>query len=346
MITKVKKVILLFMGIGLLLSCETEFDSYVYSDPIPIIYGLINPDDSLYQIRVSRTYVGEGSALDLAKINDSIYFDDAEVILETYHKKRLLQSVALEKTQIGDRVAGIFSSSPNYVYQTDFNRLNIRTKDIESIGLINELDLRLSVVIPDRQDTIRGYSRLIAPPHIVSPKSGYQKVYLYGEIPFHMEWSHTVSKQYYEILIKLRYKEVYDEHEEEAEVEWILKGIEYNESSIPGGTRNYYAYYFRPESFYSQISAVIKKDPYVKGRVIRSIDFVVLTTDASMREYNRIGELQDDYRGASYSNIENGFGLFSTFTSTGVYNLRLGQRELDSLAFGKYTRHLGFKNWE
>ena len=30
----------------------------------------------------------------------------------------------------------------------------------------------------------------------------------------------------------------------------------------------------------------------------------------------------------------------------GVYNQRLGQRELDSLALGSYTRHLNFSRWE
>lgn len=65
-----------------------------------------------------------------------------------------------------------------------------------------------------------------------------------------------------------------------------------------------------------------------------------------MNEYNRIGEMADDYHGASYSNIENGFGLFTAYNSIGVHDLHFGQRELDSLAFGKYTKHLRFKNWE
>jgi hypothetical protein len=84
----------------------------------------------------------------------------------------------------------------------------------------------------------------------------------------------------------------------------------------------------------------------VKGRVIRNVDFVILTSDYSIHDYNHISEISDDYRGASFSNIENGFGLFTTFNTIGVTKLRLGQRELDSLAFGKYTKHLNFKNWE
>ena len=216
----------------------------------------------------------------------------------------------------------------------------------QAMGVPYDLDLNLSIILPDNQDTVKGFARLIPPPKVVSPNSRFRKVYLYGEVPFHMEWVHTFTDNYYEILITLRYKEVYDYHEEITEVQWALSGIEYNESSIPGGSLNYYAYYFRPESFYSQISAAIKDNYLVKGRVIKNVDFVILSSDPSMREYNRIGELADDYNGASYSNIENGLGLFTTFTNIGVYNLRLGQRELDSLAFGRYTKHLHFKNWE
>ena len=337
---------LLFLAILVCGSCETEFDSYIESEPVPIVYGVINPNDSLFQIRLTRSFVGEGNALDHAKINDSIYFDEAEVYLEAYRKGNLFQSVKLEKTQIDDRESGVFSSTPNYVYQTTKDKLFISPELFTAMGVEYNLELNLSVILPDQQDTVKGYARLIPPPRISNPNNNYQKVYFYGDVPFHMEWVHTFDDNYYEILITLKYKEVYDYHVEDAEVQWILSGIQYNESSIPGGSHYFYAYYFRPESFFSQISAAIKEDYYVKGRVIRNIDFTILSSDPSIREYNRIGELADDYNGASYSNIENGFGLFSTYTDVGVSNLRLGQRELDSLAFGRYTKHLNFKNWE
>ena len=84
----------------------------------------------------------------------------------------------------------------------------------------------------------------------------------------------------------------------------------------------------------------------MKGRVIRNLDFVIMTSDKTIQNYVRMGEIADDYRGATYSNVANGQGIFTSFNTTGVYNLRLGYRELDSLAYGQYTKHLNFKNWD
>ena len=64
-----------------------------------------------------------------------------------------------------------------------------------------------------------------------------------------------------------------------------------------------------------------------------------------MEYYRSVYAISDDYHGAGYTNIKNGFGLFTTYSSTGVYGLVLGPQELDSLASGKYTRNLKFKNY-
>lgn len=340
--------ILLFTSLIFLASCETEFDTYIESKATPVVYGVINPDDSLYQIRLSRSFVGPGNAYNYAQNVDSIYYPEAEVYLETYRwGKQLLQSVRLDKVQIEDREDGIFAESPNYVYQTDFHNISLRPQQFEEMGIPyenNELVLR--AIIPGYQDTIIARTELKAPPNVFNPRSNFQRVYFYGEIPFQMEWTHKSHNNYFEVKVIMHYREVLEDGEREATADWVLTGIEYNENSIPGGTNNFYAYYMRPETFYSQVRASIPNDSLVLGRTIRNVDFIILTSDGTIREYNRIGEMADDYHGASYSNITNGIGIFTNFSTVGVYNLRLGQRELDSLAFGIYTKHLKFKNWE
>lgn len=341
-----------FIGIIIILvwvfqACETGFDPYIPSKPIPVVYGVINPDDSLYQIRLTRSFVGPGNAYDYSQIPDSLYFNSAEVYLETYlPNKKLHESTELELVEIEPRSEGIFASQPNMVYQTDFHHLGIRPEQFIEQGLPYDADLHLRVIIPGYRDTIIAQTRLKKPPRVVNPRANYQKVYFYGEVPFQIEWTHTESDNYFELQVVMKYREVLADGEREAQVDWVLSGIEYNEQTIPGGTNNFYAYYFRPETFYSQVRANIPYDPEVKGRVIKNLDFVILTSDKTIKDYNRVGEIADDYHGASYSNVTNGLGVFTAYNTTGVYNLRLGYRELDSLAFGHYTRHLNFKNWD
>jgi len=332
-------------------ACETDFDPYIPSKPTPVVYGIINPDDSLYQIRLTKSFVGPGSAYQYAQITDSLYFQNAQVYLDTYLESdtgnnALLESVELEFAQIEPRNEGIFASQPNLIYQTDYQHINLRPGQFSTLGLPYQVILQMRAIIPGYPDTVITQTHLKTPPRIVKPKSHFQKIYFFGEIPFQVSWTHTSKDNYFELQVIFHYKEILEDEQREAVVDWVLSGIEYNENSIPGGEHNFYAYYMRPDVFYSHIRAAISNSPQVKARLVRFIDFVILTSDGTIKNYNRIGELADDYHGASYSNINNGLGIFTSYNTKGVYSLRLGQRELDSLAFGAYTKHLNFKNWE
>lgn len=50
--------------------CETEVDLNAPEKDIWVVYGVLNPEDSVQYIRVSRGYLPEGNALDFAKEND------------------------------------------------------------------------------------------------------------------------------------------------------------------------------------------------------------------------------------------------------------------------------------
>lgn len=332
---------LLFM-----LSCSTDFDTYIESQPTPIIYAAINPEDSVYSVRLTKSFVGAGSALDFAQIEDSLYYSEAEVLLTTWHKGNMFQSVQLERVEANPREPGMFLTSPNYLYQASMNDLAMSQEVFEALGVEYDLELRMQIILPDNPDTISAVSRLLSHPRVINPRFIFKKVYFYGEQPFQMEWAHPVAGNYYEIGVTMRYRELLASGEERrTSSHWVLRGIEYNESSVPGSMNNVYSYFMRPESFYSQLSAAIEDDKEVKARIFTGVDFVILTAEPALKEYIRIFNMDDDYRGASFSNIQNGLGLFYTFIETGVYDLELGQRELDSLAAGRYTKNLRFKNW-
>lgn len=341
-----QRLVFVILCCSILASCSTEFEPHLPSDSTPVVYGLINPDDSLYQVRLTRSYIGPGNAYDYAKISDSIYYNDARVFFETRRPSGItIERVELFPVEVNKRQDGIFATEPNIVYQTDFNSIDLRAHISGNIDNNPDVSLFIEVNIPGNDSLVGSVSKLKEKPRIINPTSNFQKVYLYGEWPFYMEWTHTNPDTYFEIRVVMRYREILEEEEREAEVDWVLKGITVNENTFPGGTRTIYTYYFRPDNFYSQIRAAIPLDPEVKGRALISMDFIILTSDGSVKEYHQISNIADDYNGASYSNIINGLGLFATYNTIGVYDQKLGQRELDSLANGRYTRHLNFNPW-
>jgi hypothetical protein len=339
-------VIILLISI-LTISCSSDFEPHILSGSTPVVYGVINPQDSLYQVQLTKSFIGPGNAYDYALISDSLYYEDAHVFLESRNFKGVtIEEVELQQIEIDPGDQGIFAPSPNIVYQTDCNSIRLRQTDLAELGIPYEIDLFLRVEIPGYPDFIESYSRLKLPPKILNPRGNFQKVYFFGQEPFRMEWSHSTPETYFEIQVVLHYKEVLEDGEREAIADWNLTGIELNEINFPGGSRTIYSYYFRPEVFYSQIRAAIPMDPEVKGRAIRYVDFIILTSDGAVKEYNEIGKISDDYNGANFTNIQNGLGLFASYNTFGVYKLSLGQRELDSLANGSYTKHLRFNKWE
>ena len=58
------------MLIALISSCTTDFDVYAPEEDIFVVYGVLNPNDSVQYIRVAKAYQVEGNAYDYASEND------------------------------------------------------------------------------------------------------------------------------------------------------------------------------------------------------------------------------------------------------------------------------------
>jgi len=327
-------------------ACSDEFNPNLPSVPTPVLYGVINPADGQYSVRLTRTFIGTGDAYDMARKADSLYYHGAQVFLETRDLSgNLLERTELKETVIGDRAAGVFAETPNIVYQTDASHLHLTPGYFSSRGLPYKINLSVRAVVPGQGDTIQSTTRLRSVPRITKPQYYITKVYLYSEEPFSMAWMDSNGESYFEILIRMRYTDFLYDDERDRVAEWVLTGVATNETSFSGGEQAAYSYYFRPENFYSHLRSVIPEDPEVEARVARDIDFMILSTNEDLEFYRRAYEISDDYRGSGYSNITNGLGLFTTYSAAGIYGLQFGRVELDSLAGGKYTKHLKFKNW-
>jgi hypothetical protein len=327
-------------------SCKVDFDPTITSDPIPVVYGIISPQDSFYYVRLSKSFIGAGNALDYAKVSDSIYYQNARVFLETRDLTgNLVEKVELKETIIEDRLEGIFATSPNRIFMTDASKIHLRPEYYTAAGKSYDLNLHVKALIPGYADTVHAVTRLRTVPKLSQPRSTIWKVYFYNEDPFWMQWSDTNTESMFQILVRMHYTEYLYDDERTKVAEWVLTGIETNSTGLSGSTRKVYSYYFRPESFYSKIRGAIEEDPEVEARICNKLDFIVLSSNKELDYYQNAYEISDDYHEAGYTNIENGYGVFTTYSSTGIYGMSLGQTELDSLANGVYTKDLKFKNY-
>ena len=84
----------LLFGILMISSCDTELDLVDQTADLPAVWGFIDPSDSVYRIRIQKTFSGKGNALDMAKIYDSY---KVIVAIETTSSTEDINQIALER---------------------------------------------------------------------------------------------------------------------------------------------------------------------------------------------------------------------------------------------------------
>ena len=104
-------------------SCANDIDLTSEWKDIPIVYGLISASDSINYIRVEKAFIDNDiSALDLAQIPDSLYYDDITVQIKSLDSNNpaTFNFVRVDGNLEGFvREEGIFANSPNYIYKLD-----------------------------------------------------------------------------------------------------------------------------------------------------------------------------------------------------------------------------------
>jgi len=107
-------------------SCSTKFDVIGLWKDIPIVYGVINHQDSVNYIRIERAFLPPSeNALDVAKNPDSLYFDTADVNITMSYINQVGDTIPwptpFERVRLADegitRDSGIFVNDPAYVYK-------------------------------------------------------------------------------------------------------------------------------------------------------------------------------------------------------------------------------------
>lgn len=110
---KLISLVYLFLIVTLFNSCKNDLDALApYKESIAV-YGLIDPADSVNYIRVNKVFLGAGSAVDVAQIQDSVYFKpgEATVIVEKYWNGNLRQKYIFTETYEKPLQPGVFNTN-------------------------------------------------------------------------------------------------------------------------------------------------------------------------------------------------------------------------------------------
>jgi hypothetical protein len=311
------------------MSCSNEVEVIGIWKDIPVVYGVINHQDSLNYIRIERAYLPPNeSALTVAKNIDSLYFDTSKVdidMLYILNGDTVLWPKPFEWVNLADegitRDSGMFASEPSYAYKlvgtgsTDLllrivnnetgNTFYARTEQLSSAASTSLLfmnpfySLSPNRPVAWREDNAQG-DRVYSSLTVEMSESGFASIYDY------------------------KFEFYYDEYQIDgngAEVAGsrVDKSIIWRAASdfIPSSP-NQTKRVVRGEAFYQFLANTLSDVTGTDTR--RCAGYLELYVDggsASLRDYILARQANEGFVGGlypaePYSNIEGGYGILAT----------------------------------
>lgn len=322
-------------------SCETDFTLNGDYERIPVVFGLLNQNESTHYVKITRTFLGDGNNYDFAQIADSSYFDqvDAQVIeLNNGVETRRWQ---LHDTLIPNKESGTFYGPEQKVYvfyaddldETMEYRIEADLDEGEysinaSTELIENFSLSFLVYSP-------GFTFSFGSPS--SSTTGNYNSF----ISTYNEGKHAAL---YNPSLNIKYRETYaDGSTSDFIIPWSKGNVEQTKPESPStATLN-----FAGEEFFKLLQSNISEDDNVVKRQVLGLDLIMAIAHTEFAKYMEISQPSSSITQATpqYTNINSetsALGLFSSRQIVTVTDLQLSSGSTEELCTGQYTAALGF----
>ena len=310
-----KKYLLLSVSLVMFTSCETDFDVNANWEEVTVVYGLLDSGigDEAQQIKISKAFLGEMDALQMAQYSDSINFNEGELAVKVIRIKNngITDTITLDEATTS-RDSGIFNDSimiytfinDNFLSSSSDYELLIKNNITG-----NQVSSRTNIVSNFDFDNVFRNT----------------KAFQFG---FYNNGNYSISTvtwddsndngEIYQLDLVINYTEN-SEPKELVFSQNLLDGKE-TKISIEG------------ERFFNFLSEEITKDNS-KERYFNSIDLVMTVGSEDLDTYikvNRpvIGIVQERPK---FTNIDNGIGLFSSRYTKIRYGFQLTSSSIDFL---------------
>lgn len=285
------------------LSCDKEVDLLAEYEDIPIVYGLINPGDSISYIRIEKAYLTNSDIFEAAAIPDSNQYP-YKLNVRMYSGN---MSVTFDTMTVHDKEDGIFYAPDMQVYYA------------VTQGLLNDDDTyKLEIKNPVTGKTITSSTSLIDAGRI---RFDYPNLNISFTNDKTIEFNSVVGGKTYQLNIRFHYSEynVVNGDSTIHYVDWIFPSVVSN--YLDGGDNIRFPY--QGDDFFSNL---LENIPY-KDNIERyngQVELIVAVADEIFHTYMEINQPSTSLviDRPSFTNIENGYGIFASRSfGGGFYSL-------------------------
>ena len=336
-----EKICAISLFVGLILfgvACSNEFDLTTDWEDTPIVYGLLSRQDTAHYIKIQKAFLDpEASALDIAQIPDSLYYDDLTVkVIHLRSGDEYTLEMVDGNLEGYPKDEGVFANAPNYLYK-------FKLADNEELVEGDRYQIRINR--GDNTDEVIADDVIVSDMTIISPFESAPIRILYRDFP--VTWRSEDDARIFDLRLKFNFKEnslhpdstnIYVDKS----VVWAVKKNIIRKE----GDSNQTKYDLPGESFYQFLSGELVADPGL-SRFYTSIEFVIDAGGAEIFEYINIGQANTGITSSqvvpTYTNLSEGLGVFSSVNKllTDPYFV-LHPEMRDSIEMGIYTKDLNF----
>jgi len=291
------KILYFFFLVCSILSCSKEIDLLDDYKDIPIIYGVIDAEDSISYIRIQKAYLSDGNIYESAQIADSnLYSYKLDVKIQSGN-----QSIIFDTITIDNKDSGLFFTPRTQMYYAV-------TKDLLNINQTIELEVSnpvtgnvatSSAVLPDASGIVFTH-----PVYFISFESDTR-----------VDFKTLEGIRIYQLCMRFHYMEMLPNDSSTCVYKYTDWMFNFQKSrTLYGGEM--ISFPVKSASFYANLMNTIPPADELE-RYHGMIELIVYTSEESLYSYYE-SELPSNsvvMHKVQFTNIDNGFGVFAGMSS-------------------------------
>lgn len=331
-------------------ACSNEIDLVDTKKEIPVIYGFLSRQDTAHYIRIERAFGDDKISPEvLAKDVDSLYYKDITVQLIRKKDNTVYTLTRVDGNKEGyKRNSGIFLDDPNYLYKIKANKVILAANETYTL-MVKKADGSIlttaeTVIVPDMM-LVEGRTLPGLPPRL----NVHAGIKIFWNTDGRAR--EILNAKMYDVKMLIEVIERTGTSDKKVNLVWNMANnyVPNPKSNQQIDADNNTIIYQEKDgqAFYRFLSQNL--DPNIKPiRIMNSIKFRVDAGGQEIFNYVDIGNINLGITGTeiqpTYTNIKNGYGVFSSRNYFISNKVILSGNSLDSLKNGRFTKNLGFIN--
>ncbi len=285
-------------------SCKNDLDINAKWKEIIVVYGTLNPNDTVQYIRVEKAYLDPISgALQVAKIADSLQLDSAIVTLTSANGVDTLKQIFYVPKD-----SGIFANNKNPLYKTN--------KKIDS-----NLQYRLDVWNPKTGTRVWAYTEVVMNAAISSPVRNSNSRFSCLQEFINISFVPKSNSHAYDVKMRLYYDE-FSKTDTNTKVRKTADWAMVTNQPVEAGLE---VKVLIPRlAFLQFLSSSIKADKNLYHR-LSHIDMIWYGGNQTLVDYISVNQpsIGIVQKTAEYTNINGGYGIFGSRAIQRIPNVKI-----------------------